>query len=81
MDYGFTPVDEIATKMVAARATFDAGTPRPIACRWAWTTDIGLTVSEINHVVTHLKRGGAPREGRHACDVQTRAYRRSCASQ
>jgi aldehyde dehydrogenase (NAD+) len=80
-----TPLREIAPKVDAARAVFDAGVTRPLAWRQstlkrirdlideresrlldalaadfgkprfeAWTTELGFTISEINHVLAHL---------------------------
>jgi len=85
MDSTFTPLEEIAPKVAAARAAFVAGSTRPAAWRIstlkrvrellvereeqlldalaadlgkprfeAWTTEIGFTISEINHTLAHL---------------------------
>jgi aldehyde dehydrogenase (NAD+) len=80
-----TPLREIAPKVDAARAVFDAGITRPLSWRQstlkrirdlieeresqlldalaadfgkprfeAWTTELGFTISEINHALAHL---------------------------
>ena len=85
MDYTVTPLDEIASKVTAARGAVAAGSTKPLTWRRAtlerirelvrdrearlldalaadfgkprfeaWTTELGFTVSDINHTLAHL---------------------------
>ena len=86
MEYSVTPLDEIATKVDAARAASASGATRSLAWRRttlerirqlvderesrlldalaadfgkprfeAWSTELGFTISDINHTLAHLR--------------------------